>query len=766
MLTESASRNTQCDLENCEYVLWMGTFPGATGKSFQGISKRVLTRLQAGECTMDVLDPVLGNGCVTPTTKGINWVPIKTATNSAFTLGMIHVMLDEGLNDPAILEFPNYQASLDAGYAGYTNATHLVIVDEDNPNYGKFMRGEESGLEIPEPEDKDAAPKTYYIVIDKQSGEPTLHTDSVAGELEYEGEINGVKVRTAYLFLKDNVYEHTLQEYAEITGVDAATIERIAREFCAHGVKASARGMGGSATANGTDGTFAFRVLNAIIGSNQMTGGCNVYRVGAKATADGARYKLGTIAGKPAVSAKNASHICRTGRLFSATDEYKARVAAGEEDPKPKLPWFKSSATSDNQALMSIVNQYPYQAKILISWMVNTLQATPGAMRDAVIERLEDPAVLPLHIACDAFIGEHAALADYIVPDTTPFESFGVVTNEGYWCGKGNTVRWRAKEPETMRLDDGRYASFEAFACDVARACDLPGFGDNAFEGVNGGTWAFNDAPDYFLKAIANLAYEGEPVADVDPDEAHVQALDELPDAWRAAVTEEEWPKVQNVLSRGGRFWPIEDSQTAEGRSAFAAEYLAYVYSELKATNINPYSGVRPSGALKWVPEDLCDRSPLTDTFNETDFPFRSTNYKPRFRSVSMQANSPIMRDLCAKNFLEINRDDAARLGIADGDEVRVTSAMGDVMEGEALVRAGIAPGTFGMAYGYGHRAYGAQDSVIDGAELPGDPAIGAGVHLQTILDPKVADDVIYALVDHDTATPGRSGGMYKIEKA
>ena len=70
--------------------------------------------------------------------------------------------------------------------------------------------------------------------------------------------------------------------------------------------------------------------------------------MGAKATADGARYKLGTIAGKPAVSAKNTSHICRTGKLFSATGEYKARVAAGEEDPKPKLPWFKSSSTSDN----------------------------------------------------------------------------------------------------------------------------------------------------------------------------------------------------------------------------------------------------------------------------------------------------------------------------------------------------------------------------------------------------------------------------------
>lgn len=86
-------------------------------------------------------------------------------------------------------------------------------------------------------------------------------------------------------------------------------------------------------------------------------------------------------------------------------------------------------------------------------------------------------------------------------------------------------------------------------------------------------------------------------------------------------------------------------------------------------------------------------------------------------------------------------------------------------MEGEAMVRGGIAEGTFGVAYGYGHRAYGAQDVAIEGEETcKGDPAIGSGIHLQTMLDPTISE--IYPLADPEGTSPGRSGGMYKIEKA
>ena len=86
-------------------------------------------------------------------------------------------------------------------------------------------------------------------------------------------------------------------------------------------------------------------------------------------------------------------------------------------------------------------------------------------------------------------------------------------------------------------------------------------------------------------------------------------------------------------------------------------------------------------------------------------------------------------------------------------------------MEGIAMVRAGIAPSTFGIAFGYGHRAYGAQDITIDGELTSGNSAIGSGVHQEAMLDPTL-EGVIYPLADNDASTPGRSGGMYKIEKA
>lgn len=754
------------DLEEGEYLLFFGTFPGSNGKSFQGIAKRVFERAQSGECTIDILDPVLGNGCATPTIKNVNWIPIKPATNSAFSLAALQWMMENNAINTEFVSIPNYKSAYSAGYASFVNASHLVIVDESHPNYRKLMRAADAGLETPAADPAATTQPQYFVVIDKVTGQPTINTNSNAGELEYEGEVNGIKVRSSYLFLKDNVYERSINEYSEICGVPVATIERVASTFAKHGIHSSASAMGGTATTNGTDGTFAFRVLRAITGSNQMTGGSNAYRMGVKTTADGARYKLDSVKGKPSVSAKNATYICRTTKLFDKTDEYKNRVAAGEKDPKPKLPWFNVTSTSDNQALMSIVNSYPYQSKILVSWMTNTLQATPGAMRDTVIERLKDPNVVPLHIACDVLMGEHAQLADYIVPDTNPFESFGVVTQEGYWCGKGNTVRWRAKEPDTIELSDGRFASFETFCIDVAKACDMPGFGENAIESVDGTVYPFNDASDYFLKAVANLAYAESPVADIAADDIRVQALDVLPEAWQEAVTPEEWPKVLNVLSRGGRFWPIEESRTADGRNAYAKEFQAYIYSELKALNKNPYSGEYPAGAMRYVPDDLSDRTPITEVFSQDEYPFALANYKPRFRSVSMQANSPIMRDLCEKNYLEINLDDAAELGVSDGDQVKISTPTGETMEGEAMVRAGIARGTFGLAYGYGHRAYGAQDVEIDGKLTKGNPAIGTGVQLTVITDPSLDEGVIYPICDGDAATPGRNGGMYKIEKA
>ena len=54
------------DVDNAEYIIWSGAFPGGNGSNFQAIGKHVAQALQAGNLKIDVFDPTLGNGLVTP----------------------------------------------------------------------------------------------------------------------------------------------------------------------------------------------------------------------------------------------------------------------------------------------------------------------------------------------------------------------------------------------------------------------------------------------------------------------------------------------------------------------------------------------------------------------------------------------------------------------------------------------------------------------------------------------------------------------------
>ena len=753
------------DIDEAEYLLWSGAFPGGTG-GLQNIAKHMSKRLLEGTLKVDVLDPTLANGIVTPTMPGINWVPIKPATNGALYAAVAQQMIADKTYNEEFLSFPNQDAAVAAGYGAHTNATHLVIVDESHPNFNKVMRAADAGLQTPEVEEGKTAPD-WCVVIDAQTGEPALNTDCAKADLYFEGEVNGVAVRTGFLMLVDSVNSNTMDEYAQITGVPVDELRRIAGEFGSHGVKVSVNaGAGSTAGQNGFDTPNGREVLKALVGSNQMRGG-SFSASGAPVTEGvGARYDIATVEGKPAVSSKNAVMISRTGRAWENTDEYANRVAAGEENPLPKLPWYPMASQSDNQALCSAINQYPYQCKIMMTWMCNVIQATPGAMRDEVFDRLCDPSIVPLHIACDIVMGEMASTADYFVPDVTQFESFGLPTAGAY----GTAVRWEATKPLTALTADGRNVCWETLLIDVAKACELPGWGEGAFTDTEGNTYPFNNAYDYYVKAIANLAYaDDDPCEDIDPAEAHMQGLDDLPEAFRAAVKDEEWPKVLRVISRGGRFWTDEQHpmRADDGRAPKLKNCMTYIYNEKRATTNNGFSKQSYEGGLKYNEQRFADMSLVTDHYSVEEYPFTASEHKPRFRSISRLADSPVMRDLCAHNYIEMNVEDARALGISDGDMVRAVTPAGDITEGEAMVRAGQVKGSFAVAFGYGHRYYGARDVQVGDEVIPGDPAIAAGTRLMTMLDPVASTDGTLAFwSDNNAASPARCGGIYKIEKA
>ena len=242
--------------------------------NYQSSGKRTAANLAAGKLKIDVLDPSLANGCVTPTLPGINWIPIKPATNSAFCAALIQKMIADKTFDAEAMSFTNQKAALAAGYAAFCNGSFLVIDDENHPNYKKLMRPADAGINAPEKLDKDGKPVDQFVCIDAETNQPAITDNCSKGVLDFEGEVNGVKVRTGFAILTESVNEYTIEEYSEITGVSVEDIERIAKEFTSHGQKVSVCHKGGEcASVHGVDCMVGANMLHMMMGTNQMIGG-------------------------------------------------------------------------------------------------------------------------------------------------------------------------------------------------------------------------------------------------------------------------------------------------------------------------------------------------------------------------------------------------------------------------------------------------------------------------------------------------------------
>nr|WP_313233431.1 molybdopterin-dependent oxidoreductase [Tissierella praeacuta] len=754
----ASGQNLRPDINNAEYILYAGAFPGHSGKPMQTIARQIKFRVKEGNIKYSVVDPVLAGGAVTPLYENSEWVPIKPTTDNAFGMALIRWIIENDKYNKEFLSSPNLEAAVSKGFNGWTNATHLVIDDPKHPNYKKMLRAEDLGLEIEEEED-------IFIVIDDSTKEFARYDKVKTADLLYEGKVKGsngkeIQVRTSFVILSESAFKHEIDEYSKACGIPKDKIVEIANEFTSHGTKVSADGMGSTATANGSDITMIHYILMAMVGSINKKGGAITRRNSYKTVSPGPRYQLNIIPDGPKAT---GMRISRTGIRYEDTSEYKEKVAKGKNPYPSKMPWHPVGSGSDNQGIFSIINKYPYQAKIVLNWMANPLLAVPAAARKEVIEALKSVENVPLFISCDAYMGEMTALADYIIPDTTPYESWGLANVEGNFSGKSITVRWPVVEPATPKLEDGRHISFETYIIDVAKKIGLPGFGDKAILDMNDNLLPLNSREDYFLRGIANIAYDDEPVSDIKQEEIEMQDLENAIKDWSNILTKEEWAKALNVIARGGRFEDHGSGFDGDNHK-YAYKGAVNLYIEKLATSKNSLTGEYYSGVATWNPESFSDGSLVRDVFPETEWPFKAANYKPKFRSVSMLVNSSSLRDLNKHNYVELNTEDAKALGISTMDKVKVIPATGGEFVGHALVRPGIAKGTIGIAFGYGHWEYGAKGYSLEGNTQDGNEAIGTGVHLMNLIDPKVKG--IFGISESSTGGPGRNGGAYKVEKA
>ncbi|HHP9471978.1 TPA: hypothetical protein ACSJ0G_004823, partial [Salmonella enterica subsp. enterica serovar Typhimurium] len=172
---------------------------------------------------------------------------------------------------------------------------------------------------------------------------------------------------------------------------------------------------------NGFYNAWSVMMLNALIGNLSLSGGVFVGGGKFNGVSDGPRYNMNSFAGKVKPSGLS---IARSKTAYEASEEYRDKIAGGQSPYPAKAPWYPFVAGQLTELLTSALEGYPYPLKAWISNMSNPFYGVPG-LRAVAEEKLKDPRRLPLFIAIDAFMNETTALADYIVPDTHNFESWG-----------------------------------------------------------------------------------------------------------------------------------------------------------------------------------------------------------------------------------------------------------------------------------------------------------------------------------------------------
>ena len=741
------------DLEHVEFCIFVGTAPGNAGNPFKR-QGTLVAKARAGKSQFSyvVIDPVLTNADSLASGDRSRWVPIKPGTDSALAMAMIRWIIEQQRYDRHYLVQPNLKAAEAAGEASWSNATHLVIVQPGHPRDGRYLRGSDMGMVFTDEERyKDKDP---FVVFDPVTQKPIIHTEAKAeAELFFDGalqiSLETLKLQSAMSLLRDQAFKHSLADYSAACGIPVPVIEGLAREFTSHGKRAAISAHGGMMAGSGFYSAYSLLMLNTLIGNLNRQGGTLVSGGSFKDVADGPRYNLESFAG----AVKPAGMPLGRNAAYEKTAEFKRKKAQGKAYPA-QAPWYPNAPGLASEWLTSAVNGYPYSLKALILWSCNPLYGITG-LRAQIEKDLADPKKLPLIVAVDPFINETSAFADYIVPDSLMYESWGWA---GAWAGvavKLSTARWPVVEPKAQKLAGGQAIGMETFFLALAKAMALPGFGATGLTDSAGEPCALERPEDWYLRGGANIAWQGKtPVPDASDDDLLLSGVSRIRPELEKTLKPEEWRKVAFMLARGGRYQNYKEmfgvrlplplpsgavvAVAAPEEAPYPADWSTHrftrpmqLYNENVGSSKSSLSGKRFSGSPTWQPAAFADGSLVRSHYPEAQWPLQLISYKsPLQNSYSMGARR--LRGIHPDNPVALHPDDAAGLGLRSGDQVYLETPGGRA-RATVLLRHGVQRGVVAVEHGFGHRELGARAHRIGDKLQPPEAAIGAGINLNDL---------------------------------
>lgn len=742
------------DWENVEFALFMGTSPAQSGNPFKRQARQLASARLRKAFNYVVVAPALPLTTVLADDHG-HWLPVKPGSDSALAMAMIRWIIENERYMGDYLALTNREAMLRAGEKSWTNASWLVITDDSHPLAGQHLSASHLTGDATQPDEPLVVDASGALVAVSQCDRAALRASQPV--TLHDGAV--VTVKSSFQCLQEAAERQTLEQYSALCGVPVKQIIALAQAFTSYGRKAAVVTHGGMMSGNGFYNAWAVMMLNVLLGNMSLKGGVFVGGGKFNGESNGPRYNIEQFPGKVAPKGLN---IARSKADYSKSDEYREKVAGGQSPWPAKAPWYPFVAGQLTELLPSALDGYPYPLKAWISNMTNPLYGVPG-LRAVIEERLKDPQRLPLFIAIDAFMNETTALADYIVPDTHNFESWGFSVPWAGVASKTTTARWPVVTPATSRTAQGDPVSMEAFCIAVAKRMQLPGFGENAIADNDGVTWALNRAEDYYLRVAANIAFTGQaPLPAATDQDVALSGVDRIFPAIKQSLKADEILPVAFLYSRGGRFAPDASGRKGDTVGAEWAKPLQ-IWNPQVAAHRHAVTGERFSGCPTFYPARLSDGRALEEIYPESQWPMKLMSFKSNLMSSSSTV-IPRLHHVKPVGLVAINPQDGERFGIQHGDTVRIKTPGGSV-DAQVSLLSGVMPGVVAMEHGYGHKEMGARQHWLDGEPMAHQKYIASGINLNDLGFQDPTRNVIGPWLDWVTGSSVRQGLPAYIEK-
>jgi anaerobic selenocysteine-containing dehydrogenase len=434
------------------------------------------------------------------------------------------------------------------------------------------------------------------------------------------------------------------EDVAAATGIAAADIRRLARELAAAPSAAVYGRIGTTTQAFGTTASWLVDVLNAITGNLDRPGGA-MFTTPAAGSAT-TRGEPGR--GRGAVFGRHASRVRGLGEIFGELP-----VAALAEE---------------------IETPGPGQVRALITIAGNPAVSTPNSDRlEGALEQLE------LMVSLDLYVNETSRHADVILPAPSPLEhghydlalyAFAIRNVANYSPPVFDLPAGQPDEWEVLlRLTGvvtGQGPDADVAAIDDAVAAEAVrrevGAAGSPLAGRDAGEVLAELAPRVGPERLLDLMLRSGP---------YQLTLADLEAAPHGVDLGPLQPRLPEVL------------RTPSGTVELAPPVLAADVERLHAALADARAGAADGGLVLVGRRDL-----------------RSNN--------SWMHNLPGLVSGPPRCTAWVHPDDAERLGLVDGEPVRVTSRAGAI-ELPALVTDDVMPGVVSIPHGWGHGAPGAE---------------------------------------------------------